>query len=251
MENKIFINLETLNLKGNNLSDIISLTKVKFENLKTLNLSSNQIGDNMIKSFYNFNFPKLEYLDVGINNFQSYDFFKSTEHPNELKQLNIYSNLFKKETLNNLNVKEINLQSLKEVDFSNGVFSEETINFMFSIFKFKNLKKIDLTSNDLRTLNFIQSIYNCPLENLILTNNKIDESQLMGLKNFKNIKEINLANNLIKRIDELENLVNELEKIESFDKIIIYGNKIDLFYNKKIDDDIINEIGDEFDKKFY
>ena len=163
LENEIFIKLKTLNLKGNNLSDIITLTKVKFENLKTLNLSSNQIGDNMIKSFYNFNFPKLKSLDVGINNLQNYEFFKSIEHFKELKELNIYSNLFKKETLNNLSVKEINLQSLEDVDFSNGVFSEETINFMFSIFKFKNLKKIGLTSNNLRTLNFIQSIYNCPL----------------------------------------------------------------------------------------
>ena len=245
---EIFINLEILNLKGNNLSDISPLATVKFNNLKTLNLNSNQIGDDMIKYIYKFDFPKLENLDLGINNLKNYEFFKSLEHFHELKQLNITSNLFNKKLPENWKINEIKLLSLEKIDFSNGIFSEESINLIFPILKFKFLKNINLMSNNIRKLDFIRNLKNCPLEILNLNNNEIDEKQLIHLYDFSELKEIHLKNNLIQNIDEVNKLVN---KLENLDKIIISGNKIDLYINKEQEEDIIDEINEIFENLFY
>ena len=111
---------------------------------------------------------------------------------------------------------------------------------MFKIFKFQNLKIIDLTSNNLKTLIFIQNIKNCPLEKLILENNEIEESQLKFLEDFEKLKEVNIKDNSIKSIDE----VNKLKNIE---KINLCGNKINLYPNEEKDDDLINEIDEIFE----
>ena len=240
LKDTAIINLEILNLKGNNISDISPLSTANLENLKNLNLNSNQIGDNMIKYIYNFRFYKLENLNFGINNFQNYEIFKSIEHFENLKKLNINSNFFRKEIPKEFNIDSIKFNLIEEVDFSNGVFSEENINFMFKIFKFQNLKIIDLTSNNLKTLIFIQNIKNCPLEKLILENNEIEESQLKFLEDFENLKEVNIKDNSIKSIDE----VNKLKNIE---KINLCGNKINLYPNEEKDDDLINEIDEIFE----
>ena len=248
LKNEVLINLEILNLKGNNLSDISPLATVKFNNLKTLNLNSNQIGDDMIKYIYKFDFPKLENLDLGINNLKNYEFFKSLEHFHEFKQLNITSNLFNKKLPENWKINEIKLLSLEKIDFSNGIFSEESVNLIFPILKFKFLKNINLMSNNIRKLDFIRNLKNCPLEILNLNNNEIDEKQLIHLYDFSELKEIHLKNNLIQNIDEVNKLVN---KLENLDKIIISGNKIDLYINKEQEEDIIDEINEIFENLFY
>ena len=247
LKDQVFINLEILNLKGNNLSDISVFLTVKFENLRNLNLNSNQIGDNMIKHIKTFKFPKLENLDIGINNLQNFEFFESIEHFKELKQLNVSSNIFNREIPENWNIKEIKLDSLEKIDFSNGIFSEKTINFMFSIFKFKNLMFINLMSNNIKELNFIEKLQNCPLETLILTNNEIDETQLKYLQSFHGLKEINLKNNLIKNINEVNNLANQLNNLE---KMIVCGNQIDLYTNKENEEDVFKEINEIFEDYF-
>ena len=247
LKDEVFINLEILNLKGNNLFDISPLSTVKFSNLKTLNLNSNQISDDMIKYIYKFNFPTLENLDFGINNLKNYEFFKSIEHFHKLKQLNMTSNLFNKKIPDNWNIKEIKLLSLEKIDFSNGVFSEESINIIFPIIKFEFLKSINLMSNNIQTLNFIQNLKNCPLEILNLTNNELNEKQLIHLYALSELKEIHLKNNLIQNIDEVNELVN---RIENLDKIIISGNKIDLYTNKEQEKDVIDEISDIFENLF-
>ena len=243
LKNAFLINLEILNLKGNNLSDISPLLTVNFENLKNLNLYSNQIGDNMIKYIYNFRFPKLENLDFGINNFHNYELFKSLEHFENLKKLNIQSNFFIKEIKKEFNIASIKFNLIEEVDFSNGVFSEKTINYMFKILKFKNLKIIDVSSNNLETLAFIQNINHCPLEKLNLANNEIKDSDLKFLEDFDYLKEVNLKNNSIKSIDE----ANKLKNIE---KINLYGNNINLYPNEEKDDNFIDEIDEIFENNF-
>lgn len=243
LKNAFLINLEILNLKGNNLSDISPLLTVNFENLKNLNLYSNQIGDNMIKYIYNFRFPKLENLDFGINNFHNYELFKSLEHFENLKKLNIQSNFFIKEIKKEFNIASIKFNLMEEIDFSNGVFSEKTINYMFKILKFKNLKIIDVSSNNLETLAFIQNINHCPLEKLNLANNEIKDSDLKFLEDFDYLKEVNLKNNSIKSIDE----ANKLKNIE---KINLYGNNINLYPNEEKDDNFIDEIDEIFENNF-
>ena len=247
LENACFKNLEILNLKGNNMSDISLLKAVKFDNLKILNLYSNQISDNMIKYIYDFNFPKLENLNFGFNNFKSYEFFNSIVHFNELKILNITSNHFETKIPEYLKINDLEFPALEEIDFSNGIFSDETIGIIFPKFKFKNLRYLDLTSNNIHNLDFIQNIKECPLEKLILTNNEIDELQLKILNNFKTLREIQLKNNAIKNKKEVEDLVENLKNLE---KIILYGNPMNLYDNKKPKNDFMDEVNEIFSNLF-
>ena len=103
-------------------------------------------------------------------------------------------------------------------------------------------------SNNIHTLDFIRNLKNCPLEILNLNNNEIDEKQLIHFYDFSELKEIHLKNNLIQNIDEVNKLVN---KLENLDKIIISGNKIDLYINKEQEEDIIDEINEIFENLFY
>ena len=116
------------------------------------------------------------------------------------------------------------------------------------ILKFKLLKNINLMSNNIHTLDFIRNLKNCPLEILNLNNNEIDEKQLIHFYDFSELKEIHLKNNLIQNIDEVNKLVN---KLENLDKIIISGNKIDLYINKEQEEDILDEINEIFENLFY
>ena len=102
-------------------------------------------------------------------------------------------------------------------------------------------------SNNIRTLNFIKKLKNCPIEILNLANNDINEKQLIYLYDFSELKEIHLKNNLIKNNGEVNELV---KKIENLERIIITGNNIDLYNNKEQEDDIIDEINDIFDNIF-
>ena len=97
-------------------------------------------------------------------------------------------------------------------------------------------------------MDFIRNLKNCPLEILNLNNNEIDEKQLIHFYDFSELKEIHLKNNLIHNIDEVNKLVN---KLENLDKIIISGNKIDLYINKEQEEDIIEEINEIFENLFY
>ena len=247
LENAILTNLENINLKGNNISDISPLKTVNFVNLKILNLYSNQISDDMIKYIYDFNFPKLENLNFGFNNLKSFEIFKSIEHFKELKTLNLTSNHFVIKIPENFHINELEFFSLEVIDFSNGIFCDETIKFIFPKLKLQKLKSIDLTSNNLHKLDFILNIKECPLETLILTNNEIDESQLKLLNNFDNLREIYLKNNAIKNRKEVEDLVTNLKKLE---KIIIYGNPLNLYENEKTNKDFMNEINEIFDNLY-
>ena len=247
LENAILTNLENLNLKGNNISDISQLKTVNFVNLKILNLYSNQISDDMIKYIYDFNFPKLENLNFGFNNLKSFEIFKSIEHFKELKTLNLTSNHFVIKIPENFHINELEFFSLEVIDFSNGIFCDETIKFIFPKLKLQKLKSIDLTSNNLHKLDFILNIKECPLETLILTNNEIDESQLKLLNNFDNLREIYLKNNAIKNKKEVEDLVTNLKNLE---KIIIYGNPLNLYENEKTNKDFMNEVNEIFDNLY-
>ena len=114
-----------------------------------LNLYSNQISGDMIKYIYDFNFPKLENLNLGFDNLKSFEIFKSIEHFKELKTLNITSNHFEIKLPENFYINELKFISLEIIDFSNGIFTDGTIKFIFPKLKLQKLKSMDLTRNNL------------------------------------------------------------------------------------------------------
>ena len=94
---------------------------------------------------------------------------------------------------------------------------------------FNNLKKLDLSRNNLNSLSFLEKINLERLEELGLSNNFITEFEV--LKNYKRLKKINLKKNKISDISNLNEFLNEFPNIE---KMVLIDNNIDV-------DDIENE----------
>jgi len=232
--------LELLILKGNYIDDISPLINANFQNLKYLNLDYNYIGDINIQYFNKFNFQKLKELSIYSNNLNDFQFFKTITNYPKLDILNAGKNQFNKNIneLINDNKSNINLIQLKEIELSNGVFSENNIKIL-SKFKFDNLKILYLNINNLYSLSFIKNLECSYLEEIQLNNNYIKE--FMPLIKYKNLKKIDLGENKISNIDHLINFIKELKNLQ---KISIKYNLIDLndIKNNKILNYIIKEL---------
>ena len=246
LKNAILTNLEEINMSSNNIDNIEPLITAKFNNLKKLNLSINLINDSMIDVIAKLDFNNLENLNLSYNYFTQFNLFKSIEHFKNLKKFIIGSNDFTEDIDDLMKDKnlEYNLQTLEEIDLSLGVFSEESIKLL-SKFKFEKLKILDLNSNNLTTLSFIDYLYfskendkshnkdfiiikdmdEIPLKKLNLQNNEI--SDISKLSKLKNIEEIKLDNNSI-IINQSINII--VEKMKSLNQILLFGNQLDKKY---------------------
>ena len=222
--------LITLDLNQNNIADIETLSSIKFPELKYLNLSKNIISDESIEIIPNLNCPKLKYLNLSDNAFTKYEIFKSFEYFEDLESIYIGNNLFNKD-LKNIKKKNLNFklpQNLKELDASYGVFSNKSINILNNI-KLDNLKKLNLSWNNLISLSFLEIEKFWNLEEVHLSNNYLIEFK--KLRGCKGLKIINLKKNKINDINNLNEFLKEFPNIE---KMILIDNNIDL-------DDIENE----------
>ena len=230
-------------MASNNIDNIEPLKTAQFKNLKNLNLSINRIDDSMIDVIANLNFNDLKSLDLSYNYFTQFNLFKSIEHFTNLKIFKIGSNEFTEDIDELMKDKklEYKLQSIEEIDLSLGVFSEKSIKLL-SKFKFEKLRILDLNSNNLTSLSFIDYLnfakendksdnkdYNTikemdenPLKTLILTNNEI--SDISKLSKLKNIEEIKIENNSIIINQSVNNIV---EKMKSLKQILLFGNQLD------------------------
>ena len=230
-------------MASNNIDNIEPLKTAQFKNLKNLNLSINRIDDSMIDVIANLNFNDLKSLDLSYNYFTQFNLFKSIEHFTNLKIFKIGSNEFTEDIDDLMKDKnlEYKLQSIEEIDLSLGVFSEKSIKLL-SKFKFEKLRILDLNSNNLTSLSFIDYLnfakendksdnkdYNIikemdenPLKTLILTNNKI--SDISKLSKLKNIEEIKIENNSIIINQSVNNIV---VKMKSLKQILLFGNQLD------------------------
>ena len=197
----------------------------------------------MIDVIANLNFNDLKSLDLSYNYFTQFNLFKSIEHFTNLKIFKIGSNEFTEDIDELMKDKklEYKLQSIEEIDLSLGVFSEKSIKLL-SKFKFEKLRILDLNSNNLTSLSFIDYLnfakendksdnkdYNTikemdenPLKTLILTNNEI--SDISKLSKLKNVEEIKIENNSIIINQSVNNIV---EKMKSLKQILLFGNQLD------------------------
>ena len=236
LNNKLpnYAQLISLDLKQNNISDIKPLSSIAFPQLEELDLSNNRLSDEAIDIIKNLICPKLKKLNLSSNAFTKYEIFECCKNFKQLKVFYIGYNKMDKNLKNNKN-KDFNYefqfpQTLEELGLSNGVFSKKSINII-KYFKFDNLKKLFLCSNNLNSLSFLEKIKFEKLEEFWLTNNNLKEYET--LKPFKKLKVINLQKNKIKNISNLCEFLKEFPYIE---KVIFINNNIDLddFENEKI-----------------
>ena len=120
-------------------------------------------------------------------------------------------------TLNLLS--DIEFKNLKEINLSNNIISD-----ISPLKKFKNLKKINLSNNKIVSIGSLKEISenNKEIESINLSNNSINNDDILKTNIFPKMKEINLdQNNLLQKdIDEIKNIIMDKNKIK-----IIYNNK--------------------------
>ena len=138
-----FIELEILNLKENNISDITALENAKFNKLKILNLDKNEISD--ISSLEKVNFPELKELRL---------------FNNKISDINVLgkAKFFKLEVL------DLNLNKISDI----------------SVFKkgnFKELRKLYLNGNNITDIKVFEKVKLNKLEELYLFDNGIDTEE--------------------------------------------------------------------------
>ena len=245
-------NLEVLILSKNCIKNLEALSKIKILKLKYLDLSFNCLGNGNIDIIKNLNFPDLNHLILGNNDFSDYDIFKAIENFKNLKVLFLNSNPFKFEEKDNKEVK-YNFELIEELYLSNGVFSEESIVKIFGNFKLKELKILNLSGNNLNTLSFFKFIKHLQfLQELYLNNNDIDDAEFdyKSLASIKSLQNIYIEYNLLS--DDKYIKEADLDK-----NLMILGNDINLdsFIEKMSDDrERIEEIAkkscEDLKKKF-
>ena len=240
LSDAILNNLVELNMSSNNIDNIKPLITAQFNNLKKLNLSINRLDDNMIDVIDKLNYNKLEDLNLSYNYFTQFSLFKSIEHFKQLKKFYICSNEFTEDIDDLMKDKnlEYNLQSIEELNLSIGVFSDKSIK-LISKFIFEQLIILDLTSNNLTSLSFIEDLKyvknfesnnykiinnkdEYPLKKLILINNDI--SDISKLCSLKNLEEIKMDNNSVIINQSVNDVV---ENMKFLTRITLFGNKLE------------------------
>ena len=197
-------NLKEISLKNNNISDVRILINCEFKNLEKLYLDINKIDNTILTYLGKMKFEKLKVFSLKQNYLTDYKIFEEVKVFKSLTKFDISSNRFNnKDYFQN---KKIDLNAIEELILSNGVFDEESINNISSL-NLINLKKIDLSCNNLSSLGFIANLNWPNLEELNLNENDISDIKELITKFKESIKlKIIIENNLIKN----ENQINEL-----------------------------------------
>ena len=204
-------NLIEISLKNNNISDVSILINCEFKNLEKLYLDINKIDNTILTYLGKMKFEKLKVFSLKQNYLTDYKIFEEVKVFKSLTKFDISSNRFNnKDYFQN---KKIDLNAIEELILSNGVFDEESINNISSL-NLINLKKIDLSCNNLSSLGFILRSNWPKLEELNLNENDISDIKELITKFKKSIKlKIIIENNLIKNENQINELVNSNENI--------------------------------------
>ena len=134
--------------------------------------------------------------------------------------LNVSRNAFH---LNSNSDKKYIFYSMKEMILSNGVFKNKTIKIIKN-FEIKNIELIDLSFNNLKSLDFIDSVQWPELNTLLLNGNNI--SEIEKLNKFSQLKSIEIKDNLISDIQKLEEIQKMIPELTIYATITIDDSNI-------------------------
>ena len=208
--------LKILNIGDNFIKDIAFLTKEELLCLEELNLHTNRLDDDQIENIKLMKFKELKILNLGNNLFNDYEIFTIIDAFPKLEELYLDSNRLEGD-ISKYESQCFNYRSIKILNVSNGLFSNDTIDFI-TYLEFENLTKLDLSSNNLNTLSFIKKIKlgEKPVEKryLILDNNNICLKE----------EDKNILKGKFDKVDLIENCSNKIFNLCEF-KINIFENK--------------------------
>ena len=212
--------LETLILSGNNIKDLNVLSEMNFANLKELILNRNIIEN--IDVFEKMKINTLEKLDLCVNKINEIKALEKAQFQN-LKNLNLYFN--KINDINNL--KDIKFPELKELYL--GEFCREDSNIELEISLFDNFENLEIL--DLNQAHMFFTEYDKEksekkilgnLKKLNLQSNGISDLSFLEALDLKELKELNLNCNDISEIDIFQEI-----KFPNLEKLDISYNQID------------------------
>ena len=231
-EGKHFPSLKLLKLEENNIRDISPLMTAKFDELDVLNFSRNKIDNRIIDNIKKFDkvFPVLGALSLYHNYITDYDIFNEINSKIKgLRLLYIGSNNFDENTIDKIN-KNLYFKNLTLAGFTNGVFSDKTIDTFFTYVIIEKLKKLYLDGNNLSSLSFIKKIkFLENVEILWLSNNNLNEYESISKYNFIKLDDFNISNNRINNIKNLEHFISIQKNLT---KMYLSGNEFDIFDNE-------------------
>ena len=105
---------------------------------------------------------------------------------------------------------------------SNGVFNDNSINKILVNFEIETIEIIDLSSNNLKSLRFMDNVKWPSLKEIILNNNDLDNIEI--LTEFKNLKNIELINNLLYDTNEFEAIQSNIPNVQIKSTLAIKEN---------------------------
>ena len=206
------IKLKELYLDKNNLSNIKSLQKFKFDNLEILSLNNNDISNIEILGLVKCN--NLLTLNLCKNNISDISILEKVNFP-ELKQLNLSTNeILDIKVLAKAKFPKMELLYLEKNKISDIKVLENA--------NFKELKELLLNENNISDIQVLEKVKFPNLEVLSLGQNNISDINVLTKVNLENLQKLFLYDNNISDITALKNI-----KLEKLNKLIITGNKID------------------------
>ena len=231
------VNLEKLELRNNNISNIEPLLKAKFKNIKEINFGLNNIDDTNVQYLYKIDFPNLRILNLYENHFQSIDIFKiknNNKNLSNLKEFYIGYNHFSFD-INKIDTKNINFDfsSLDLIGLTRD-FNDNSIK-LIKYFLFDNLTTLYLSYSNISSLSFLNELELPKIKNFQIHSSKI--SDYYPLVKYKTLEKIVLKNN---KISNINNLIEFVEELPNLKHLELQGNDIDS--NDIKNNEIINKV---------
>ncbi len=189
---EIFNNLQTINLEGNNISDLSELANVNLDNINELNFSNNAVTN--LNFLHGKNLTAIKYLYLNNNSITDISGLSTCFLP----------------ILDEINLSDNNINSITSIDgIKNATmidFSNNDINDIsgFNYLSFSRLERLNLSNNN---INSIEPLFNAGLNSLwylnLQTNNINDIS---GIDNISNLWTLDLSANNIEEMSSIYNL---------------------------------------------
>ena len=214
-------NLKQLNLSRNMIANIAILDKVKMDRLEVLDLCVNMIND--IKVFEKLEFPYLKKLDLYFNKITDISPLENAKFEkleklrlgdNDIENINSLEKCNFKE-LKELYLKEFNKNDYSEISLFNNFEKLEILDLSYckinelvdieekdAYTKLDNLKKLDLSRNDLENIDILKNFNLTELKELNLECNKISDISVLEEIKFPSLHKLNIEHN---KIDYEEN----------------------------------------------
>ena len=237
------INLKYLDLRRNYISNIESLLSAKFKNIEILDFSLNKLGDDNIEKISDLKFKKLKFLNLFGNDFSDYKIFDVSGNKNfeNLKILYAGSNKLNNNEIDTTTI--FDFSKVEEIGLTNGVFNDNSIQII-QYFRFDNLQKLFLHSNNLSSLSFIENLDLPNIKEIWVNNNSLNE--YYPLCKYKTLEFVNIRRNCIYNIDNLILFISEFIQLK---KIDIRYNNID--FNDNRNENIISEAKKRLEEIYY